>query len=570
MPTDEYGEGEVLTGAELYLYLLRQNEGQLRRVQEKLREYTALKDTLHTLTERSRRRVLAPVAGGLAYYPAELNATNNILVLLGDGWFVERSAVQASEIAGRRIDFLRRESEVLQQEQNVLTAKQKLFLSELPEAQDAVAQLLAEREVRAATAQPLPQSSPTSQAPQQRSKVATHSSPPPALASAPDVSGTPNAVRAAASPHFASSERSSSPLLSPKPPNATSSPAASESLLGYSNIDAALATFDELDELTEDELIALEAELGDRLNDDEYVERVMTERMIAKKERRVRAELEKRSKNAAAVDDRSNAVEGTTVSASPLTEAPTAVPTAPVAPQSHGASSVIDASAAGNDGPPTGRREAVAYQTPGDIGVAAARSLAASSIVSNALPHAQVATLFSPREVIGEPAPTSSLSVTARTSALPLTRAALAEEEDGSSGSSSAASAATPSQRKERHVQFAANVKDTAELSSAIFGASTAPRQATSPVELGSCDEPCGAEAVLCHAPSLPRSTFTIGDVVEHNEGTVRGCGSGAAAHAGVGSGVASAIPPPPFFPGQRQKPRRKSLFIRELEGDGA
>ncbi|KAG5494840.1 hypothetical protein JIQ42_02456 [Leishmania sp. Namibia] len=569
MPTDEYGEGEVLTGAELYLYLLRQNEEQLRRAQEKLHEYATLKDTLHVLTERSRRRVLAPVAGGLAYYPAELNATNTILVLLGDGWFAERSAVQAAEIAERRMDFLRRESEVLQQEQNTLRAKQKLFLSELPEAQDAVAELLAEKEMRAAAGRPPSQSLSTSQEPQQRSKVAASSSPPVASANEPGCSGELDAVGTAASPRFAWSESCPGPLLSPRPPNSTSSPAVSESVLDYSSIDAALATFDELDELTGDELIALEAELGDRVNDDEYVERVMTERMIAKKERRIRAELARRSSVAASIGDSLKAVKGVHEHAASPTEVPAAVPTATAASQSHDSVSTTDASAADNNGPSAGRWEAVAYQTPGDIGVTAARSLVASSSPSDALPVAQAAAPFSFNEIIGESAATSLLSMAARASAPPLAGAALTGA-DVSSLPVSSTSTATPSRRKEQHVRFAADVNGTGELSSATSGASAKRPQATSAVELGLRDEPVSAEAVPWDTASLPRSTYTIGDIVERSEGTARGCGSGAATSAAMNSGVACDTPPPPFLPGPRQKSKRKSLFMRELEGDGA
>jgi unconventional prefoldin RPB5 interactor 1 len=40
----------------------------------------------------------------MAFMPGQLVHTNEILVLLGDNWFVERSAKQASEIVDRRIE----------------------------------------------------------------------------------------------------------------------------------------------------------------------------------------------------------------------------------------------------------------------------------------------------------------------------------------------------------------------------------------------------------------------------------------------------------------------------------
>lgn len=41
--------------------------------------------------------------GDLAFMPGQLVHTNEILVLLGDNWFVDRSASQAVEIVERRI-----------------------------------------------------------------------------------------------------------------------------------------------------------------------------------------------------------------------------------------------------------------------------------------------------------------------------------------------------------------------------------------------------------------------------------------------------------------------------------
>ena len=41
--------------------------------------------------------------GKLAFMPGQLVHTNEILVLLGDNWFAERSAAQAAEIIDRRM-----------------------------------------------------------------------------------------------------------------------------------------------------------------------------------------------------------------------------------------------------------------------------------------------------------------------------------------------------------------------------------------------------------------------------------------------------------------------------------
>ena len=41
--------------------------------------------------------------GSLAFMPGRLIHTNEIMVLLGDNWFTERSAKQAAQIVTRRI-----------------------------------------------------------------------------------------------------------------------------------------------------------------------------------------------------------------------------------------------------------------------------------------------------------------------------------------------------------------------------------------------------------------------------------------------------------------------------------
>lgn len=218
-------EAEVLTGAQLYAHLVRQNQSRTETAQARVREYVDLQITLRDLTQRCRRRLLAPVAGGLAYFEAELTNTNNILVLLGDGWFAERSASQAAELAGRRIDYLRNELRVLHAEAKSLAEQEQIFVGEV--------------------------------ATQESLKVLSAASPPP----------LPTSPSSSARKEAAEDDAANAPL----------------------------DVFDEQDELTEDELIAIERELGDRVNDDAYVEKVMLERMIAKKEKRMQAEMQRRA-----------------------------------------------------------------------------------------------------------------------------------------------------------------------------------------------------------------------------------------------------------------------------------
>ncbi|PWU88077.1 hypothetical protein C4B63_80g32 [Trypanosoma cruzi] len=182
----------------------------------------------------------------MAYFEATMDYTNNILVLLGDGWFAERSAKQAREIAGRRIDFLCREECALVAEASALMQRQRLFLAEVPNAKQAMLEVEASKE------------------------------------DAPHGWGggggglTPTAVVSAA-PRGAEGSGDGA-TEAPWPPELR---------------DGDLAVIDELDQLTEEELLEIERELGERIEDDELVERIMTERIIAKKEKRVREELRK-------------------------------------------------------------------------------------------------------------------------------------------------------------------------------------------------------------------------------------------------------------------------------------
>lgn len=246
MAAEDTEEGEVLTGAELFHYLTRQNEHQLTENRRKLQEYTKLQDVLQNLTDRCRVPILAPVSGGMAYFEATMDYTNNILVLLGDGWFAERSAKQAHEIAGRRLEFLRREENALMVEASALMQRQNLFLSEVHNAERAMA------EVEAMKADALHG---------RKGKGREMTTPTPVPAAAPEARGEATEVGGAALQ------------------------------LGLEDQD--LAVIDEFDFLTEEELLQIEEELGEKIEDDELVERVMTERLIAKKEKRVREELRK-------------------------------------------------------------------------------------------------------------------------------------------------------------------------------------------------------------------------------------------------------------------------------------
>ncbi|XP_067124541.1 unconventional prefoldin RPB5 interactor 1-like isoform X1 [Centruroides vittatus] len=65
-------------------------------------DYENLKNRLETLADKISYDVMVPL-GPLAFMPGKLVHTNEITVLLGDNWFVDRSSKQATEIVKRRI-----------------------------------------------------------------------------------------------------------------------------------------------------------------------------------------------------------------------------------------------------------------------------------------------------------------------------------------------------------------------------------------------------------------------------------------------------------------------------------
>eukprot|EP00796_Vickermania_ingenoplastis_P002093 gene2093-1273_t len=267
---DDLSDAELLTGEELYQYLHQQQQQRKTSLEGRLHEYGELMGTLDTLLTRSRHRLLAPVAGGLGYFSAELNETNKILVLLGDGWFVERSVSQAKAIAERRRDFLRRESTVLAEEIRLLREKTAMFRQEVvpaPKGSDTIGT------APMAAVNPAP------------------SAPPPPPSSSPaaslPVSGpSETAAEAAALPSGFTS-------LTPEELRVLSQ------LTGESV--AALCTITEADELGEEELADLEDtlltdkgadEAAQLLEDDGYMEKLLTDAVMRKKERHLRSRLQ--------------------------------------------------------------------------------------------------------------------------------------------------------------------------------------------------------------------------------------------------------------------------------------
>ncbi|PVD22277.1 hypothetical protein C0Q70_18085 [Pomacea canaliculata] len=87
---------------------------------EKFRsDYSTLRERLLTLPNKLLHNVMVPF-GDLAFMPGRLIHTNELLVLLGDSYFLECSAIQAADIASRRLKELDKKLAQLQQQKQLL------------------------------------------------------------------------------------------------------------------------------------------------------------------------------------------------------------------------------------------------------------------------------------------------------------------------------------------------------------------------------------------------------------------------------------------------------------------
>lgn len=82
-------------------------------------DYENLSSRLLTLPNKITHEVMVPF-GPMAFMPGQLVHTNEILVLLGDNWFAERSAKQAAEIVTRRKKAIEKQLSDLRLQKNLL------------------------------------------------------------------------------------------------------------------------------------------------------------------------------------------------------------------------------------------------------------------------------------------------------------------------------------------------------------------------------------------------------------------------------------------------------------------
>ncbi|KAI9593589.1 Prefoldin [Syncephalis fuscata] len=88
-------------------------------------EYQQLRDGLQKLPEETAHQVMVPV-GPLAFFPGKIVKTNELLVLLGENWFIERSAAQAVEIVDRRLETVQQQLETAEKRSKDIETRIKL------------------------------------------------------------------------------------------------------------------------------------------------------------------------------------------------------------------------------------------------------------------------------------------------------------------------------------------------------------------------------------------------------------------------------------------------------------
>ncbi|XP_022108749.1 unconventional prefoldin RPB5 interactor-like isoform X2 [Acanthaster planci] len=107
-------------------------------------DYTALQDRLRTLPDKVTHNIMVPF-GPVAFIPGHIVHTNEIMVLLGDNWFAERSAKQACEIIDRRKDHLKSMLSDLAKQRHLLESRLG-FTSELKDMSENKGDLVDIRE----------------------------------------------------------------------------------------------------------------------------------------------------------------------------------------------------------------------------------------------------------------------------------------------------------------------------------------------------------------------------------------------------------------------------------------
>ena len=265
---EEVDDDEVLTAAESYERLLTSTKEQLFGMIRQLNQYDTLVKKLKGVRDERTRDVLVPVAGGLGYFSGRITHTNELMVLLGNNWFAERSVSQGLGIAERRVEFLKREIKVLEEQVKSITSKQDMFMASALDQQQNHNYPPEDGAIVSAKRSPATQKPKAKAAP---TAVTTSSG---SAASTPTASSTANnnAVAAATAKN-------------PVPPYQPEEDDVDEEDEEY--YDENEPIIEPEDELTLNELIAIEDELGDDIANEELAEKAILAKIAEKRRKRL-------------------------------------------------------------------------------------------------------------------------------------------------------------------------------------------------------------------------------------------------------------------------------------------
>ncbi|XP_042470811.1 RNA polymerase II subunit 5-mediating protein homolog isoform X3 [Zingiber officinale] len=117
-----------------------QRSSELRRLQGFVSENSALISLVRSLPDELSHEIMVPF-GGVAFFPGRLIHTNEFLVLLGDGYYAERTAKQTMDILHRRGKAMEAQVEALKATMLDLEAEVKFFNSTAEEAIEGIVEI---------------------------------------------------------------------------------------------------------------------------------------------------------------------------------------------------------------------------------------------------------------------------------------------------------------------------------------------------------------------------------------------------------------------------------------------
>ncbi|KAM0931493.1 hypothetical protein ACQ4PT_000482 [Festuca glaucescens] len=113
---------------------------ELARVQGFFANNASLVSLVQRLPDELSHEIMVPF-GGAAFFPGSLIHTNQLLVLLGDGYYADRSAKQTTEILHRRGMELEAQMEAIKATISDLEAEAKFFESTAAEASEGLVEI---------------------------------------------------------------------------------------------------------------------------------------------------------------------------------------------------------------------------------------------------------------------------------------------------------------------------------------------------------------------------------------------------------------------------------------------